>query len=109
MKLDFVSMNKAMRSLSMGRNGLTKTVMGLEIIHSETMPISVQQRTVPRISILSRSDVKTMVTVGLTTGVETSSRAMRRSGMTRTAMVTGTTGAILVGTLQGIQIGQEAS
>ena len=47
--------------------------------------------------------------VGLTTGVETSSQAMQRSGMTRMVMVMVTTGAILLGTLQGIQNGLESS
>ena len=50
-----------------------------------------------------------MVTVGLTIGVETSSPVIQRSGLTRMATVTGTTGAILVGMLLGIQIGQESS
>ena len=98
-----------MLSHLMERSGLTKMVMGLETIHSETMPISVQQRMVPPISIRSKSAVKMMATVGQIIGVETSSPATLHSGMIRTGMDTVTTGPILLGTLQGIQIGQESS
>ena len=109
LKQDFVSTNRVMLSLLTGRNGLTKTVMDLETIQSETMQISVQLKLEPPTSIRSRLVVKMMGTVGLTTGVETSSLAMQRNGMTQMVMVTVTTGAILIGTLQGIQSGLESS
>ena len=95
-----------MLSHLMERSGLTKMVMGLEIIHSEIMPISVQQRTVPPISIRSKLAVKMMVTVGQITGVETSSLAILHSGMILMAMGMVTIGAILRGMLREIRTGQ---
>ena len=104
--LDCASTKLVMLSHLMERSGLTKMVMGLEIIHSEIMPISVQQRTVPPISIRSRSAVKTMATVGQITGAETSSPAILHSGMILMVMGMVTIGVILHGTLREIRTGQ---
>ena len=109
LKRDSESMNWVMLSRLMGRNGLTKMVTDLETIHSETMQISVQLKTEPPISIRLRSAAKMMGMVGLTTGAETNSLVMQRSGMTQMVMVTVTTGAIQLGTLQEIQNGLEFS
>ena len=104
--LDCESMKLVMLSHLMERSGLTKMVMGLEIIHSEIMPISVQQRTVPPISIRSRSAVKMMATVGQIIGVRDKFPGDPTQGMILMVMGMVTIGVILHGTLREIRTGQ---